>query len=305
MSTRRNRIPPSLLASLLPLVGGVHAAAAGPAVPAPPQSWPLRTDPVQVDARLLHEEPVGTPGTHQFVFAITVHGAPHDQVLTTSLMSPALADALRTLRTQTLWRSPFLLIHLDLGVGSRLDGNREAVYEVQGGTLRPLGQLLDPGGAAGGYSGRRFIDYWTPGPPATWGLCQTCLPTLTVKLIERDGKFEVRRAATWSANQALWQANMQILAQPPALSEPEASSATGFAARLSYYQALVGNAVLAKYCMKGAELTQLLGGATAHLNIQQRQNLQDGLEQVPALIPPSESRPALYALNIDLRTTQP
>ena len=303
-----NPVPPGLavVAMLSTVSAGLFvppAAAdpAGDAASAGQQTFTVRTVPVQVEARLLHAEPAGPLALQQFVFAITVHAARGDQVISTAVSSNSLDDALKAVRNGTVWHAPYLYLHIDRGTGNRLDSSREAIFAVENGKLRPLGQLVDRGEAQAAYRGRRFVDYWGTEPAQSAGLCRVCVPLLTVKLVDRDGKLEVRRSATWSANESLWQTNAAIIAQPPRTGGTDLDSEASFSARLSYFQAVVKNAVLAKYCWKTTELNQLLASATPHLNAEQREDLQDSLAAVVPLTPPSDARPSLYALNAGIQ----
>ena len=66
---------------------------------------------------------------------------------------------------------------------------------------------------------------------------------------------------------------------------------------------VVKNAMLAKYCGKTADLLDLLSLTAPHLNAEQRQDLKDALAMLAPLTPPSEARPALYALNVGVKST--
>jgi hypothetical protein len=261
------------------------------------QTWTLRTDPLRVEARLLHEEPAGPFAFKQYVFAVTAHAKQGDQVVSTAVNSNTLDGALRLLRDRTVWRSPYLFVHVERGTGTRADGSREAIFELEDGKIRALGQLVDNGEGPTLYHGRRFVDYWGTEPSQIAALCHGCVPTLVVALVDRDGKFEVRRRATWSANQAMWLANTVLIAQRPPPPTADTDSDATFSARLAYFQAVMKNAVLAKYCWKSTELNELLAQVTPHLTAEQRQDLNDGLAAVMPLTPPSEMRPQLYALN--------
>jgi hypothetical protein len=96
-----------------------------------------------------------------------------------------------------------------------------------------------------------------------------------------------------------------VIAHPPgeAAGDSQDSADSDFATRLSYFQAVVKNAMLAKYCGKTADLLELLSLTAPHLNAEQRQDLKDALAMLAPLTPPSEARPALYALNVALKST--
>jgi hypothetical protein len=267
------------------------------------QNWTLRTDPLRVEAQLLHEEPAGPFAFKQYVFEIMVHAKQGDQVVSTAVNTNTLDGALRLLRDRTVWRSPYLFIHVERGTGTRADGSREVIFELDDGKIRALGQLVDNGDGPTLYHGRRFVDYWGTESSQVGELCHGCVPTLTVALVDRDGKFEVRRGATWSANQDMWLANTMLIAQGPPPPTADNDSDATFSARLAYFQAVMKNAVLAKYCWKSKELDELLAQATPHLNAEQRQDLKDGLASVMPLTPPSEMRPALYALNAAVQSS--
>jgi hypothetical protein len=267
------------------------------------QVWTLRTDPLRVEARLLHEEPAGPFAFKQYVFEITARAKQGDQVVSTAVSSNTLDGALRSLRDRTVWRSPYLFIHVERGTGTRADGSREAIFELEDGKIHALGQLVDKGDGPTLYHGRRFVDYWGTESSQIVGLCHGCVPTLTVALIDRDGKLEVRRSATWSANQDMWLANTMLIAQGPPPPTADSDSDATFSARLAYFQAVMKNAALAKYCWKSKELDELLAQATPHLNAEQRQDLKDGLSSVMPLTPPSEMRPGLYALNAAVQSS--
>ena len=306
----------ALLAAAGILVHTVQAAAGTPATVTPAPAvpggtgtgttaasvWTLRTVPIRVDARLLHQEPAGPFTSRQYIFTITAHSAQGDQWVTTAIDANTLDDAVRSARAGTVWRSPYLFVHINRGTGDRADSSREAVYEIEDGRIRVVGQLVDRGDAPGSYHGRRFVDYWGTEASQYSRLCHGCVPILTVELADRDGKLEVRRGATWSANQDLWQSNAAIIAQPPGSDTAGADTDAGFSARLAYFQAVVKNAVLAKYVWKPTELSQLLNDATPHLNPEQRAALKEILNSVASLTPPSDSRPALYALNAGVQT---
>jgi hypothetical protein len=246
---------------------------------------------------LLHEEPAGPFAFKQYVFEITARTKQGDQVVSTAVNSNTLDGALRLVRDRTVWRSPYLFVHVERGTGTRADGSREAIFELDDGKIRALGQLVDNGDGPTLYHGRRFVDYWGTESSQIVALCHGCVPTLIVALVDRDGKFEVRRSATWSANQDMWLANTMLIAQGPPPPTADSNGGETFSVRLAYFQAVMKNAVLAKYCWKSKELDELLAQATPHLNAEQRQDLKDGLASVMPLTPPSEMRPELYALN--------
>jgi len=306
-ATRRLR---NLLRSTTVLLAGglaclLSASACGAAEASVPQSWSLRAGPIKTEARLLHEDPAGPQISGQYVFTITVHGEAEDQVMTTAIRGSSLDEAVRIARAGTVWRSPYLFVHLDRGIGNRPDGRREAVFELLNGKLLSLGQLIDLGDGVNNYHGRHFVDYWVPDSAQQLNLCRDCAPVLRIQLVDRDGHLEVQRSVTWSANQNSWQANAQLIAHPPtdAASPAQDSSDGDFAARLGYFQAVVKNAMLAKYCGKTADLLDLLSLSAPHLNAEQRQDLRDALAMLAPLTPPSEARPALYALNVDMKST--
>ncbi len=305
--TRRLR---SLLRSAAVLVtGGVacalsaHASAAAEGTA--PQSWSLRAGPIKAEARLLHEDPAAPQLSGLYVFTITVHGDTGDQLMTTAIRASSLDEAVKIARAGTVWRSPYLFVHLDRGVGNRPDGRREAVFELLQGKLLPLGQLIDLGEGINDYRGRHFVDYWVPDSAQQQSLCRECAPAMRIQLVDHDGHLEVQRSVTWSANQDSWQANAQVIAHPPAQTAGDAqdSADSDFATRLSYFQAVVKNAMLAKYCGKTADLLDLLSLTAPHLNAEQRQDLKDALAMLAPLTPPSEARAALYALNVELKST--
>jgi hypothetical protein len=306
-ATRRLR---QLLRRAAVLVAGTAACAACAGALAGtegdlPQSWNLRAGPVRAEARLLHQDPAGAQSSGQYVFAITVHGDAADQVMTTAIRSSSVDEAVKIARAATVWRAPYLFVHLDRGVGNRPDGRREAVFEVLNGKLLSLGQLIDLGEGVNSYHGRHFVDYWVPDAAQQLLLCRDCAPVMRIQLVDRDGHLEVQRSVTWSANQDSWLANAQVIAHPPAdaSGDPQDSADSEFAARLSYFQAVVKNAMLAKYCGKTADLLDLLNLTAPHLNPEQRQDLRDSLAMLAPLTPPSAARPALYALNVDLKST--
>jgi hypothetical protein len=299
----------SLLQSAALLVAGslacAVAAAASSDVDGTPQSWSLRAGPVKAEARLLHEDPAGPQISGQYVFTISVHGDAGDQLMTTAIRASSLDEAVKIVRAATVWRSPYLFVHLERGIGNRPDGRRQAVFEVLDGKLLSLGQLIDLGEGLNNYHGRHFVDYWVPDSAQQLNLCRDCAPVLRIQLVDKNGHLEVQRSVTWSANQDSWQANAQLIAHPPtdAAADAQDSADSDFAARLGYFQAVVKNAMLAKYCGKTADLLDLLSLTAAHLNAEQRQDLKDALAMLAPLTPPSEARPALYALNVNLKST--
>ncbi|MGA3158732.1 MAG: hypothetical protein ABSE43_14280 [Steroidobacteraceae bacterium] len=283
----------------------VAAAASASTEGGAPQSWNLRAGPVRAEARLLHQDPAGAQSSGQYVFAITVHGDAGDQFMTTAIRASSLDEAVKIVRAASVWRAPYLFVHLDRGVGNRPDGRREAVFEVLNGKLLSLGQLIDLGDGLNNYHGRHFVDYWVPDSAQQLSLCRDCSPVMRIQLVDRDGHLEVQRSVTWSANQDSWLANAQVIAHPPAdvSGDTQDSADSDFAARLSYFQAVVKNAMLAKYCGKTADLLDLLNMTAPHLNAEQRQDLRDSLAMLAPLTPPSEARPALYALNVEVKST--
>jgi len=270
-----------------------------------PQSWSLRAGPIKAEARLLHEDPASSQVSGQYVFTITVHGETADQLMTTAIKASSLDEAVKIARAATVWRSPYLFVHLERGIGNRPDGRREAVFELLNGKLLNLGQLIDLGEGPNNYQGRHFVDYWVPDSAQQLTLCRDCMPVLRIQLVDRDGHLEVQRSVTWSANQNSWQANEQVIAHPPTdvASDAQDSADSDFTARLGYFQAVVKNAMLAKYCGKTADLLDLLSLTAPHLNAEQRQDLKDALAMLAPLTPPSEARPALYALNVGVKST--
>jgi hypothetical protein len=308
ITSRPGRRPRHLLRRAALLVTGtaaciVSTAAVASAEGDVPQSWTLRAGPVRAEARLLHQDPAGTQSSGQYVFAITVHGDAGDQVMTTAIHASALDEAVKIARAATVWRSPYLFVHLDRGVGNRPDGRREAVFEVLNGKLLSLGQLIDLGDGLNNYHGRHFVDYWVADSAQLLNLCRDCAPVMRIQLVDRDGRLEVQRSVTWSANQDSWLANAQVISHPPADAASDAQDAVDgdFAARLSYFQAVVKNAMLAKYCGKTADLLDLLNLTAPHLNAEQRQDLREALGMLAPLTPPSEARPMLYALNVEFK----
>ena len=292
----------ALLAAGAMLSSVCPAASPGTEAAAPP-SWSLRAGPVSAEARLLHEDPAGPQISGQYVFTITVHGEAGDQLMTTAIRASSLDEAVKIVRAATVWRSPYLFVHLDRGLGNRPDGQRQAVFELLNGKLLSLGQLIDLGDGLANYHGRHFVDYWVPDSTQQLSLCRDCAPLMRIQLLDRNGHLEVQRSVTWSANQDNWLANAALIARPPTDSttgEQESVDAD-FAARLSYFQAIVRNAMLAKYCGKTADLLDLLNLTAPHLNPEQRQELREALAMLAPLTPPSEARPALYALNVALR----
>ena len=290
-----------LAAGLLPQA----ARAATVAEATTTQSWSLRAGPLHAEAGLLHEDPAGPQGSGQYVFTITVHGDSGDQVMTTAVRASSLDEAVKITRAATIWRSPYLFVHLDRGLGNRPDGRREAVFELLSGKLVSLGQLIDVGTGSNDYHGRHFVDYWVPDVAQQSSLCHDCAPLMRIQLVDKNGHLEVQRSVTWSANQESWLANAQVLAHPPGEETPDVQTPSGgaFDARLAYFQAVVKNAMLAKYCGKTADLVDLINQTAPHLNAEQRQDLREALALLAPLTPPSEARPALYALNVDVKAS--
>jgi hypothetical protein len=199
-----------------------------------------------------------------------------------SEFNPEHLDILSTAREQVRWQPPYLQISSVQSHKTTWD-NSAVVFKFQNGRLSKMGNI---GGSEKQFlkEGRFTSLYNKPSVWASMGFqCSACKPHIIIVLDSKNSSFLVNASETWKINGPLREENGQIIRSQLPSGVPKRDEDADFQFRMGVFDALIENAVLAKYCAHHAELTSLLKLAGRDLDKGYRAELDSILLQVVPL----------------------
>jgi hypothetical protein len=261
MTRRRRRLPLILLAlAVSGLAGAGSAGAAAPAAFALAHGVTATVLPVAPEA----------PGRH-VVRVVIEQGA--DIYELESVVKASPAGAVEAQRAATRWREPYLLVGVVRG-GWR--ESLEVVFLLERGRLRHLGEVK-----AASYSGGSFRDHYDKFEQNEL-TSRAGAPVLPLILEVREGRLRANLAKTWAESESRFRENaatIRDMMRRVAVSPAELRELT---------EAVVFNAVLARYCDRPLELEATLDNRA--LSAAETKALQAMLARV---VPGELPRPAV------------
>ena len=214
-----------------------------------------------------------------------------------SLIGGAWSDtAKQRLRDKIVWQSPYLFI-LSNSSGNCWNCSGAAIFRIQGGTVRRLGDLNT-------YDARNRVP-WRDGYFVTTytklemktGFCAACAPRFLVQLKDGGDRLIVNAIGTWTLNHPRWQENEQKILQSISKGVPRRETEEWMNWNNNVFSAIIENAALAKYCHHGQALRSLLKVVEPILEKQDKERLLGALATVtPGESPEHLNRTSFYGL---------
>ncbi len=239
----------------------------------------LFTTLVHADELLLMESPVKVTATiHPLEeggneVRIAVHSGPIAQLVNTTLSDLTTANATSLLRKQLSWQPPYLIVHSSCSVNTVRRCGGDVVFKVMEGRNIRLGDFTVTENPV--YSGGRFYDdYDKLGEHIGF----------TLVFVDSHDTLEVDADATWASNATVWKIrNAHIASVQPSRDWNDTEWE-------KYFDAVMNNAALARYCNRSEELKQLLDAVNPLLDAGHRHLLADNLANVVPLENPKAWR---------------
>ena len=235
--------------------------------------------PVHADDLLLMESPVKVTATLHPLdeggseARIAVHNGPIAQLVNTTLSDLTTANAASLLRRQLSWQAPYLIVHSSCNINTVRRCGGDVVFKVMDGAILRLGDFVVTENPI--YSvGKFYDDYDKLGEAIAF----------TLVLVDSHDVLQVDADATWASNAAVWKIrSTHIASVQPAHDWNDAEWE-------KYFDAVMNNAALARYCNRTEELQQLLDTANPLLDADHRRLLADNLSKVVPLEKPKAWR---------------
>lgn len=204
--------------------------------------------------------------------------------VTTSQRGDTLEEALDGQKGDTRWQGRYLLIGYDRGGGNASRGWVAAVFTVKNGKLLHIGEAdLDK-------SGKGIFRNWYNKFEINSLTSSAGAPMFPVVLEERDNQMRASLERTWTENRTAYRRTARTIQEIL-----RRSSRTPQDLHLDLPEALLFNAVLAKYCERSAELDQNLQAADTTLAAEDLQQVRDIVARV---VPGELPRPAVKVVRI-------
>ncbi len=204
---------------------------------------------------------------------IAVHNGPLAQLVGTTLTGVTLDNAGNALRHQLKWNAPYLLVHSSCNINSARPCEGNVVFKIVKNKVVRLGDFVMTGSPT--LDGNRFYDgYDKLGEQADF----------TIVMVEVNDALQINADATWAYNAA----NQKIYATRIASEQPARDWNDGEWDK--YFDAVVNNAALARYCNRSEELQQLLDAVNPLLDAEHKRMLTDTLSKVVPLEMPKAWR---------------
>lgn len=205
-----------------------------------------------------------------------VHNGPIAHLVNSTLSDVALDDAGPALRDQLSWHAPYLIVHSSCNINSVRRCGGDVVFKVFDDRVIRLGDFTTTDNPV--FSNGYFYDgYDKLGEHVSF----------TIVMTDVHDQLRVDADGTWAANTAVWKIRAaHIAGTHPAPDWSDVEWQT-------YFNAVINNAALARYCNHMNELNQLLAQTSPLLDNYHRQLLADGLSKIVPLEVPKQWRKAL------------
>ncbi|HEX2583876.1 MAG TPA: hypothetical protein VHL14_02000 [Steroidobacteraceae bacterium] len=207
--------------------------------------------------------------------SIAVHNGPIAQLVNTTVTGMTNGNAATLLRKQISWRDPYLFVHSSCNANSVRRCGGDVVFKVFDNKVIRLGDFVVTENPV--YTNGRFYDgYDKLGEHIGF----------TIVMRDVNDALQVEPALTWSANAAVWKIrSTHITSVHPAREWSDAEWD-------KYFDAVLNNAALARYCNQSDELQALLDAVNPLLDVDHRRMLTDTLSKVIPLEKPRAWRKA-------------
>jgi len=239
------------------------------------------TDSAHADDMVLMETPVKVTATlHSLIDGSTearvaVHNGPVAQLVSTTLSGINSTNATNLLRKQISWHEPYLLVHSACNINSVRRCGGDVVFKLTDSKVIRLGDFVASENPT--FTNNRFYDSYDK-------LDERVSFTIVMKDI--DDALQVDPALTWSANTSVWKIRAaHIASTQPARDWSDLEWE-------KYFDAVLNNAALARYCNRSDELQSLLDTVNPVLDADHRRTLADELSKVIPLEKPKGWRKA-------------
>ena len=236
--------------------------------------WDLVASPVQVQAVLRETEPATELTLGSYGFDITVSDGFSTYSEASLLVAVAdIDEAVKVLRSTTVWRPPYLFVRTECGGGNAWACNEEVVFRLHGRRLRRFGVFAvnDDRKAAASFHGDHFDDLYDRMEGL---LCHACSPSFRMAVRDSNGRQIVESALTWEHNQPWYAASFRaVSAHRPGRPWPADS-----------FEELLRCSLLARYCNRKDELGLLSRLARLGLSPEQKKALRT-VSELPPLQP--------------------
>lgn len=198
-----------------------------------------------------------------------IHNGPLAQVVNSQLTGVPEAQLPNALAHQVKWRAPYLIVHASCNVNSVRRCEGDVVFKTTGKHVVRLGDFVETGTPL--LTKSRFYDgYDKLGEQVEF----------TIVMNDVNDALEVDADATWLKNADTWLTRSKFI--DGAFPSHDWSNEQW----TRYFNTILNNAVLARYCNHGDELQALLDHVNTKLDADYRRQLTDALSKVvPAEIP--------------------
>jgi hypothetical protein len=207
--------------------------------------------------------------------SIAVHNGPIAQLVNTTISGMTDANAATLLRKQISWRDPYLFVRSSCNANSVRRCGGDVVFKVFDNKVIRMGDFIGTDSPV--YANGRFYDgYDKLGERVDF----------TIVMRDVNDALQVEPELTWSANAAVWRIrSAHIASVHPARDWSDAEWE-------KYFDAVLNNAALARYCNQSDQLQSLLDMINLSLDTDHRRMLTDALSKVIPLEKPKAWRKA-------------
>ncbi len=261
------------------------AVTPGLAVASEAKEWRLLNTPVVVNATLRGFIPAERDSMAACDFAVTVTDSTRSETLGTYLIAVRdLRDAVRVLGAGVAWRAPYLFVRTECGGGTVWGCNKETVFEVTGHHALRIGSFIvadEPREAGQSLRNGQVLDTYDKLEDADLALSHVRHPGFRMVLRLHDEQLVADPGATWSLNKARHLEHGSVITSWLAHDSP---------ADEKVLAAIIEDGVMAKYCGRANEVTDLVTRVKPRLTQEQWADVQRALELTVPLELPSAWR---------------
>lgn len=192
-----------------------------------------------------------------------IHSGPVAQVVNSQLSGVPDSQLASALSHQVKWHAPYLIVHASCNVNSVRRCEGDVVFKAAGNHLVRLGDFVETGTPV--ITKNRFYDgYDKLGEQVEF----------TIVMNDVSDALEVDADATWLKNSDAWSTRSKFI--DSAFPSHDWSNEQS----IRYFNAILNNAALARYCNHGDELQALLDKVNSKLDADYRRQLTDALSKV-------------------------
>ena len=248
-------------------------------VPVVPLLLSLAAGMVRADELTLMDTPVKVTATVHALeeggvaARFAVHNGPIAHLVNSILSNITVDNAAPVLREQLHWHAPYLIVHSSCSINSVRRCGGDVVFKIANKQVTRLGDFITTDHPV--FSNGHFYDgYDKLGERAEF----------TIVMNDVSNQLQADADATWTSNAAVWGIRAaHIASTSPA---PDWSDAEW----QEYFDAVLNNAALARYCNRTDELNQLMSRVNPLLDAEHRRVLADTLSRVIPLEVPKQWR---------------